>query len=405
MREEAGRAPGLEWRPRKGGADVPYWTARRDLVKRGYTPKTVNLAFFADSPEALAARCHVLQAEMLEWASGAKQEATFDGTIGSLIRLYQSHEDSPIHDKRQDTRRFYLQNCAIIEKTVGSRRVTAITGIDVRRWHKNWKEPIEPGGPERLRRAKACIQTLQVALAFGQAMKLPGCRDLRDAIAGFEWPNSKPRRSTLTYAQASAFINLALEQGDIPHALAQAVMFECTLRQRDVIGEWIGDSTATGGIIFNGRRWDRGLVWGTHITPDLILTKQTSKTGAEAVFDLTRCGLVMHVLERVPIEKRVGPMIMHVAEGRPFLHRHFARVWRQIATAAGIPASVWNMDSRAGGITEGREAGASLEDLRHHATHASISTTARYDRQTPETTAKIADLRAARRAKQNAVGT
>jgi hypothetical protein len=38
----------------------------------------------------------------------------------------------------------------------------------------------------------------------------------------------------------------------------------------------------------------------------------------------------------------------------------YARWFRQIARAAGIPDDVWNMDSRAGGATEADEAGAAL---------------------------------------------
>jgi hypothetical protein len=47
-------------------------------------------------------------------------------------------------------------------------------------------------------------------------------------------------------------------------------------------------------------------------------------------------------------------------------------MWRKVADAAGLPKTVCNKDSRAGGVTEGRKAGASLEDLRHHAGHSQI---------------------------------
>ena len=53
-----------------------------------------------------------------------------------------------------------------------------------------------------------------------------------------------------------------------------------------------------------------------------------------------------------------------------------------------------NRDSRAGGITEGRKLGARLEDLRHHAGHAQLAMTARYDKSDVETKNVVARIRA-----------
>src|SRR5262249_46543888 len=38
--------------------------------------------------------------------------------------------------------------------------------------------------------------------------------------------------------------------------------------------------------------------------------------------------------------------------------RPYAREWRVVARAAGVPDQVWNMDARAGGISEADDAGA-----------------------------------------------
>jgi len=37
--------------------------------------------------------------------------------------------------------------------------------------------------------------------------------------------------------------------------------------------------------------------------------------------------------------------------GKPWDAAGFRRVWREIADAAGVPRSIKNMDSRAGGVT------------------------------------------------------
>ncbi|WP_143239266.1 hypothetical protein [Agrobacterium rosae] len=68
-------------------------------------------------------------------------------------------------------------------------------------------------------------------------------------------------------------------------AIAQALQFELTLRQVDVIGRWekARDLNA-GGITNRGKRCVDGLLW-SHIGTDGILDKATSKTGQNAVHD------------------------------------------------------------------------------------------------------------------------
>jgi integrase len=58
---------------------------------------------------------------------------------------------------------------------------------------------------------------------------------------------------------------------------------------------------------------------------------------------------------------------------------------RSVEAEAGVPATVWNRDLRAGGITEARQAGAPTDDVAKTAGHSSKRTTARvYDRDTLE---------------------
>jgi hypothetical protein len=93
-------------------------------------------------------------------------------------------------------------------------------------------------------------------------------------------------------------------------------------------------------------------------------------------------------------------MIVNEKTGLPFTQNTFRTVWREIADAAGVPKSVWNMDSRAGSITEATDAGADLEKARHHAGHKNASMTARYSRKTLEKTAEVARLRMEHRRKK-----
>jgi hypothetical protein len=72
----------------------------------------------------------------------------------------------------------------------------------------------------------------------------------------------------------------------------------------------------------------------------------------------------------------------------------FGKLWREYADAAGVPKSVWNMDSKAGGITEAAGAGASHDDLAGSGAHATKTTTRKiYMRGAPEISARVQKAR------------
>ena len=76
----------------------------------------------------------------------------------------------------------------------------------------------------------------------------------------------------------------------------------------------------------------------------------------------------------------------------------YAREWRAVARKAGIPDTVWNMDARAGGISEADDAGADLDMIRSAEGHTQASTTARHVRGTIGKSRTVAQLRQAHRA-------
>jgi integrase len=80
--------------------------------------------------------------------------------------------------------------------------------------------------------------------------------------------------------------------------------------------------------------------------------------------------------------------------GLPIRERSYRKWFREIARAAGIPDEVWNMDARAGAITEALEAGADKSAVQRAATHSNPAMTERYDR---ETKAAVLDVAAARK--------
>jgi hypothetical protein len=136
--------PGMKLRRNRDGTTRLLWVARATLVKAGYLPKSVRLHYNADDPAhapLISAACHKLQAEMLEWSSGRRENRAFDGTVASLVHLYQTEESSPYRELKWNTRRTYDQVLATIEKAFGKRSLTALKLDDFRRWYNEAKKP------------------------------------------------------------------------------------------------------------------------------------------------------------------------------------------------------------------------------------------------------------------------
>jgi integrase len=327
---------------------------------------------------------------MVSWLANqneADKPIVFDGTIAGIIKHYQTHPESPYHELDDGSQRSYDHDLRVICRTVGERRVDRLNGIDFRRWYKQFKRPEREGGPERISRAHHLITTVRIIFSFGVELGLPHAKRVRDALSEIDFPDAPPRNQRVTYEQAVAVITKAHELGYPEIALAQALQFEGTLRQTDVIGKWQKKKSDP-----NVREWGTGIVW-SEISADRILKHRTGKRGREVLLDLKLYPLVVAELDRLAAVPRVGPVIIDSKTGEPFKYRVYARRWREIARAAGIPDDVWNRDSRAGGVTEGGDAGADIEDLRQHAGHANIRMTQRYDRQTLVKTSRVAQAR------------
>ena len=139
-------------------------------------------------------------------------------------------------------------------------------------------------------------------------------------------------------------------------------------------------------MIRGNSKWLHGLRW-EEIDENLIVHHTTSKRGKDLPDpDLRHAPMVMEELERIaggPVTRdrlpARGPMIVNAA-GFPWDDNEFRKEWRKAATAAGIPTTTYNMDTRAGAITEALGSGASMEDVRKTATHSQSTTTQRYSR-------------------------
>lgn len=392
-------APGLKTRRRADGSIAAWWVASNcSRHTEGFTPRTISLDDVP--PEKWPETCRWYHQELKAWlrqrTPPTKPAAP---TIASMIDQYLAHELSPYQRIKYNSRASYDHALKQIRKAVGEVYLRDIRGVDFMTWHAKQKEH------HGIQGAYSFMAMLKRVLRWAVVLEIADAKRLVDIVSELEFEQCAPRTALLTYRDALAIIAEAHRRGRPSIALAQAIQFELTFRQKDVIGEWIADMTGSG-IRHTARnatvpkRWESGLLW-SHIDESMILRKMVSKTAkttrAVAEFDLRLYPLVLAEMERVPAERRIGPMILNEETGQPYTASVFRVLWREIATAAGISPDVQNRDSRAGGVTEGTDAGASLEQVRHHATHASTTMTGRYSRNTIQKTSTVARLRVAAR--------
>lgn len=359
-------------------------------MKAGYQPKTVRLHYAPGDP-ALAIRCYTMQQEMLEWASGARRPASplYDGTLKSLVEFYEVHPDSPYHELRPATAKTYSKTMKSLMKHKGSRRVDQVDGADVRRWYKELVEARSKGW------AYFTINVLKTVLAFGATKRIPECRVLREELSAARFHPGSPRKEQLTYQQLVTFRKTAHAMGHDWMALLLTLQFECSLRRIDIIGEW-GEDNGAHGIRARGRVWRGGLTW-SHIDSGGVLRKLVSKTQftsqLEAVHAIDDYPLLAAEIARIPSERRVGPVVINPGTGLPPTDAQCRYYFRKIAREAGIPDAVWNMDARAGAVTEAYNSGADQKDVMALATHSEVKTSRRYNRDLTEQSRRAAAAR------------
>jgi hypothetical protein len=202
--------PGLKHR----GARL-VWVAPAKAIAAGFIPKTLDLS---DCPPAeLPSRCQRLWQDAHSF-SGPPRALAYDGGLASLLKLYEMHEASPFRKVKPGTARIYLDR---LTRAYGKRLVSKLTGLDVHRWHKDWREA-PAGEREHLGAAAMVLAILKAALGFGQSCGFRDCRDLRDMLRTLRLPAPKAR-----------------EEAPDAEVFAYALQFETAVRQNDVVGLWV----------------------------------------------------------------------------------------------------------------------------------------------------------------------
>jgi hypothetical protein len=361
--------------------------------------------------------CRRLQAEMLEWSNGGnllKFVAAFDGTWGSLIDCYRSDKDSPYHGLRYHTRLNHDNVYDRLKRDRGTVTLAETTARTFLAWHREAK-----GEGNHVAAAHSLMTRIRTVVRFGATFFERGneteCKRLREILHDQRFEGVGHRTEQITVDQADAVRRVAHATGRHSVALAQAFAFECTLRQKDVIGEYVplsepGPYDKKDQV--GNDRWDRGLRW-REIDENFILVHMTSKKQKLIECNLRLAPMVMEELAfyaRIDPAKaftdlkrsdlpKDGPIIIYEVRGVPYDGYQFRKQWRTVATKAGVPKEVWNMDSRSGAITEATDAGADLEHVKHAAAHSNISQTQQYSRGAAKKTAEVMRIRVASRNK------
>lgn len=393
------QSEGLKWRKRRNGPDVAYWFASPKAIEVGYPVRGVNLAHCQDNDAVLLERAQRLQEEMTQWLSGQKTAPSrFDGTFETLLKVYQTDPESDFCSVlKPGTIKVYTTYLKKLIDHIGPMRIDECDGRDIKRWFAMWRVPQGGGQRDQIAAARMMLAVLKAAVSFGIICRFVGCPEFKAILGELEFDTLKSRSHAPTADQITAARKAAHADGAPLRALAYAIQFETTLRQWDVIGQWVDLSDPKPSAIIRGRKKWIGPMWSA-IDKNLILakvrpTKTEDTTEVEVSFDLSVCPMVTEELALIPEDKRTGPLIIKEANGLPYFYEDFRLAWRKDATAAGLPTTLWNRDLRAGGITEGGKAGAAKDDRRKLAGHAREETTEIYDRDTVEAHRRVMQSR------------
>lgn len=330
-------------------------------------------------------------------------------TVRELIEAYRSDPISPYRKLRHRTRVNVDGVLRRIAHGQGSTSLDAIKHRTLIEWHKAWSHD-----GARLPMGHSMMASLRTIVGFGLVfLEDKDCLFLRSVLREMKFSMGSSRDQIITAEQAEAVRAQAHTESCPSMALAQAIQFEGTFRQKDIIGEWVPYEEPGLSEITSARygKWLRGIRW-SEIDENMVLRHVTSKKNKLVEVDLNHAPMVIDEFKTMfcelgePLTRArlpaSGPVILDEESGRPYLTHKFRRRWRDLARAVGIPDEVQNRDTRAGAITEAISFGVSIEDAGKAAAHSTTQMTSRYSRGGPAATARSMKTRAAKRSLKTA---
>jgi hypothetical protein len=271
----------------------------------------------------------------------------------SLIERYRSHERSAYRQLRHKTRESYESLLRRLERELGPRQIQNLDRELLERAHTEWANV--SGVPM----AHSLITMLRALARFGATvLEDRACRELRLTLHDMHFSVAKRHAEPLTREHVVAIRRKAHEMGLGSLALAQAFQFDCELRQKDVIGEWVPKNSdpEDSGVTHGDLKWLRGIRW-ENVDQRLVLRHRESFSLKEIEVNLRSKRMVleelmrMYSLDETEVFDRSnlpanGPIIIREFDHLPYQTHEFRRQWRRMAEACGFSKNLRNMDSR-----------------------------------------------------------
>lgn len=275
-------------------------------------------------------------------------------TLSELIDSYRTDRQSSFLKLSHGVRVRHERLLSQITREHGACSLRKIRSRDLLAWHEGWL------GNGKIAKAHSLISRLRVIFRFGAIiLEDKECRRLSAALSEMQFERSTARSTALSPEQAELVRTSAREHfGWYSIALAQAFQFELRLNQKAVIGEWVPAGQAGAGSVRRTveglkQSWHGGLLW-SDIDEEIIL-HSVDRRGRERRFDLKGSPMIMKelaVYADTSVDRLTradlpdeGPLIICDTNGLPWSPAEFRRKWRLVATQAGIPKNVMNMDS------------------------------------------------------------
>lgn len=406
-------APLLKRRSRVSGPDARVFVTPAKDVKDGYRPKTQPIPAGATELEA-AFYCRKWAKELDDWRKkrAAQNPLPLKHDLGWLCDRYLTDPMSTFRNCREITRRGYEGCCKIIKADNGTDVIAALKGEDILKMHREWGKPVPVLGPDgkqltdpwgnpvtrasKPQRQRHCIVMLRILAKHGVMIKADGYEYFRDLLSEMEFSVPKSREVYPERIEIERFVTQARKDGYHSVGRATLAQFELTERRIHIIGYW------------ENRQWIPGWEWaGIDCRGEnaswVIRYFQTKTSQVLREFDLKLVPELLAMLQEIPEEERWGPVI--IAERKrgkgarqPWKDRHFAAVFRGIATRAGLPTDFWSMDMRAGAATEADTIpGVTPRRLQDALGHADLATQNRYRRAKQRNAGEVVKLRQAAR--------
>lgn len=296
--------------------------------------------------------------------------------LSKLIKSYQTDPVSGYHKLRHHVRVNQRNLLRQIDHRHGRTKLSKINARTLLKWHADWVDGT------KFHAGHGFVKKLRTVFGFGLTiLENKECTRIRAVLSTLRFEtNKKKRKQRLLATHALAIIFEAHRREWHSIALAQAFQFELMLRQKDVIGEWVPlNEPGNSDTIHNDKKWMRGLR-GDEIDSNLILKHVTSKRQKEIEANLRVSPMIVSELRRMLGSLSPGPLVVNEYTGLPYTDYEFRRKWRICATAAGVPEDVFNMDTRAGAISEAFDAQVNPDFIRQTATHSDLEQTQNYNR-------------------------